>query len=110
VYLIIRNEKNGIKILTFLDDVSRDDLDSTEQLLENISLESTVDFPPVWNSGENAPSPLVAGQNPADPKMYKIFASSKDCAEAQYKMLEGLVWSTCGNWAEYRRHCPHKDK
>ncbi len=71
---------------------------------EGVSLDYDMDAVHSWPEGTDAPEVCV-GQDPNDPKHYKVFKYEKDCRGEGYHLIPGtpLVF---GSWNDYRKLVP----
>ena len=68
---------------------------------EDVELDYDVEAVHRWPEGATAPVPCV-GQDPKNPKRYKVFRSADTCSAERYIAVEGEAVEL-GSWLDYAR-------
>ncbi len=97
---LVKDTRHGMTNLIFTYEDPKK-IGCTLDVDEGVSLDYDMDAVHSWPEGADAPEVCV-GQDPDDPKHYKVFKYEKDCQREGYRLIPGtpLVF---GSWRAYRK-------
>jgi hypothetical protein len=73
----------------------------TGAVIEGVSLDYDMNHVHLWPDGHERPE-AITGQDPANPKQYKVFKYARDLQGAGFRPVVGTA-NVFGRWADYTR-------
>lgn len=96
---LVQHQRAGASYLVFTHDDPRDD-GFSGAVLEGVSLDYDMNVHS-WPDGQERPE-AVAGQDPANPRHYKVFKYTRDRQASGFHAVPGTV-TVHSSWSEYEQ-------